>query len=199
VVKKSCPGVYRVSSPHLDSVELSQPKVGGNLKLILHSAKDTAFDAIEGGIKDWLISSFMISEQDKVRPLIYSTIKAKTSCLEVLLSEPQGSDALVFKDVNDVTMTDYGNSSTNVKVSCDEKSLPEHLEVIANNKFAQLSSTVTKLNDLCIPGVGMGRLLNFEAPLPLYEIVQRTKTHLDSTYIRLGLSPKHTRDAKVAF
>lgn len=158
----------------------------------------TALDAIKGGINDWLISSFMTCEQDKVRPLIYSTSKAKTSCLEVLLSEPQENVALVFKDVNDVTMTDYGNSSTDVKVACDEKSLPEHLEVIAKHKFAQLSSRVTKLNELPIPGVGMGRLITFEAPLPLYEIVQRTKTHLDSTYIRLGLSPKHTRDTKVS-
>lgn len=158
----------------------------------------TALDAIKGGINDWLISSFMTCEQDKVRPLIYSTSKAKTSCLEVLLSEPQENVALVFKDVNDVTMTDYGNSSTDVKVACDEKSLPEHLEVIAKNKFAQLSSRVTKLNEMPIPGVGMGRLITFETPLPLYEIVQRTKTHLDSTYIRLGLSPKHTRDTKVS-
>ena len=157
----------------------------------------TALDAIKGGINDWLISSFMTSDQNTVRPLHYSTTKNKTSCLEVLLSEPQETVAQVFKDVHDVTMTDYGNSSTDVKVSCDDKGLSEHLEVLAQKNFAQLSSRVTRLNDMPIPGVGMGRLVKFETPLPLYEVVQRTKTHLDLTYIRLALSPKHTRDTKV--
>lgn len=157
----------------------------------------TALDAIKGGINDWLISSFMTSDQNKVRPLQYSKTKLKTSCLEVLLSEPQETVAQVFKDVHDVTMTDYGNSSTDVKVSCDEKSLSEHVEILAQTNFAQLSSRVTKLNDVPIPGVGMGRNVVFETPLPLYEVVQRTKTHLDLTYIRMALSPKHTRDTKV--
>uniref|UniRef100_A0A6G1S5R4 NIF3-like protein 1 n=1 Tax=Aceria tosichella TaxID=561515 RepID=A0A6G1S5R4_9ACAR len=157
----------------------------------------TALDAIKGGINDWLISSFMTSDQNKVRPLHYSKTKIKTSCLEVLLSEPQETVAQVFKDVHDVTMTDYGNSSTDVKVSCDDKSLSEHIEVLAQTNFAQLSSRVTKLNDVPIPGVGMGRTVVFETPLPLYEVVQRTKTHLDLTYIRMALSPKHTRDTKV--
>jgi dinuclear metal center YbgI/SA1388 family protein len=157
----------------------------------------TALDAIKGGINDWLISSFMTSDQNKIRPLHYSKTKIKTSCLEVLLSEPQETVAQVFKDVHDVTMTDYGNSSTDVKVSCDDKGLSEHLEVLAQKNFAQLSSRVTKLNDMPIPGVGMGRIVVFETPLPLYEVVQRTKTHLDLTYIRMALSPKHTRDTKV--
>lgn len=157
----------------------------------------TALDAIKGGINDWLISTFMTSDLNTVRPLHYSTTKSKTSCLEVLLSEPQDTVAQVFKDVHDVTMTDYGNNSTDVKVSCDDKSLAEHMEVLAAKNFAQLSSRVTKLNDMPIPGVGMGRLISFDSPLPLYEVVQRTKTHLDLTYIRLALSPKHTRDTKV--
>lgn len=157
----------------------------------------TALDAIKGGINDWLISTFMTSDLNTVRPLHYSTTKSKTSCLEVLLSEPQETVAQVFKDVHDVTMTDYGNSSTDVKVSCDDKGLAEHMEVLAAKNFAQLSSRVTKLNDMPIPGVGMGRLVTFDSPLPLYEVVQRTKTHLDLTYIRLALSPKHTRDTKV--
>lgn len=157
----------------------------------------TALDAIKGGINDWLVSTFMTSEQNKVRPLHYSKARNKTSCLEVLLSEPQENVTQVFKDVHDVTMTDYGNSSTDVKVSCDEKGLSEHLEVLAQKNLTQLSSRVTKLNDMPIPGVGMGRSVVFETPLPLYEVVQRTKTHLDLTYIRMALSPRHTRDTKV--
>lgn len=203
-IKKRVQFIISYHPPIFRAVKRLNPKVWMDKAILMcieHRitvySPHTALDAIKGGINDWLISSFMTSDQNKVRPLHYSKTKSKTSCLEVLLSEPQETVGQVFKHVHDVTMTDYGNSSTDVKVSCDDKSLSEHLEVLAQKNFAQLSSRVTKLNDMPIPGVGMGRSVIFETPLPLYEVVQRTKTHLDLTYIRMALSPKHTRDTKV--
>lgn len=160
----------------------------------------TALDAIKGGINDWLISSFLATEEQKaskVRPITNSCDKKNTSCLEVLLSEPQETVAQAFKDMNNVTMTEYGNSSTDVRVTCDDKTLPEVVEQLAQNNYAQVCSRVTKLVAAPIPGVGMGRIVTFAAPLPLYEVVHRTKTHLDLNHIRLALSHKHTRDTKV--
>jgi len=157
----------------------------------------TALDAIKGGINDWLISSFLTSEEDKTRPIVHSRHKTNTSCLEVLLSESQETVAQAFKDINNVTMTEYGNSSTDVRVTCDDATLPEVVEQLAQTNYAQLCCRVTQLVAIPIPGVGMGRIVTFATPLPLYEVVQRTKTHLDLTYIRLALSPKHTRDTKV--
>lgn len=157
----------------------------------------TALDAIKGGINDWLISSFMTCDEDKVTPIIYSHNKQNSFCLEVLLSEPQETVTQTFKDIHNVTMTDYGNSSTDVRVTCNEKTLPEVVEHLARNNCAQVYSMVTQLAPEPIPGVGMGRVVTLANSLPLYEVIQRTKTHLDLTYIRLALSPKHTRDTKV--
>lgn len=158
----------------------------------------TALDAVKGGINDWLISTFVNSdENNKIRPITYSSNKSSTSCLEVLLQEAQETVAEAVKDINNVTMTDYGNASTDVKVTCDDKTLPMVVEKLAQNNFTQVCSRVTKLVPAPIPGIGMGRIVTFASPLPLYEVVQRTKTHLDLSYIRLALSPKHTRDTKV--
>lgn len=160
----------------------------------------TALDAIKGGINDWLISSFLATEEQKtskVRPITYSCDKKNTSCLEVLLSEPQETVAQAFKDMNNVTMTEYGNASTDIRVTCDDKTLPEVVEQLAQNNYAQICSRVTHLVATPIPGVGLGRIVTFAAPLPLYEVVHRTKTHLDLNHIRLALSHKHTRDTKV--
>lgn len=157
----------------------------------------TALDAIKGGINDWLISTFITSGDDKVTPITYSHSTQNSYCLEVLLSEPQETVAQTFKDIHNVTMTDYGNSSTDVRVTCNEKTLPEVVEHLARNNCAQVYSMVTQLAPEPIPGVGMGRLAVFSNALPLYEVIQRTKTHLDLTYVRLALSPAHTRDTKV--
>lgn len=203
-IKKRVQFIISYHPPIFDSIKRLDPKVWKDKAILMcieHRitvySPHTALDAIKGGINDWLITSFMTSDQNKVRPLHYSSTLRKTSCLEVLLSESQETVAETFKEVHDVTVTDYGNSSTDVKVSCDDKGLPEILETLAQKNFAQLSCRVTKLSDMPIPGVGMGRLVTFEAPLPLYEVVQRTKTHLDLTYVRMALSPKHTRDTKV--
>lgn len=158
----------------------------------------TALDAIKGGINDWLISSFITGENNKIRPIQHSRSTSHTACLEVLLSETQETVASAFKDINNFTMTGYDNASTDVKVSCNDKSLPEVLEQLDQNKFAQLCSRVVKLDSMPLPGIGMGRIVSLAQPLPLYEVVQRTKTHLDLTYIRLAISPKHSRDTKVS-
>lgn len=157
----------------------------------------TALDAIKGGINDWLISSFLTSGEDKVTPITYSHSTQNNYCLEVLLSEPQETVARTFKDIHNVTMTDYGNSSTDVRVTCNGKTLPEVVEHLARNNCAQVYSMVTQLAPEPIPGVGMGRVAVFANPLPLYEVIQRTKTHLDLSYVRLALSPAHTRDTRV--
>lgn len=158
----------------------------------------TALDAIKGGINDWLISAFITGDGNNVRPIKHSMSQAHTACLEVLLQETQDTVAQAFKDVNNFTMTAYDNASTDVRVSCSEKSLPDVVEQLDQNKFTQLCSRVVKLDSIPMAGVGMGRVVVFGSPLPLYEVVQRTKTHLDLTYIRLALSLKHTRDTKVS-
>lgn len=156
----------------------------------------TALDAIKGGINDWLISSFLSGGENKIRPIQHSSSKTNTACLEVLLSETQENVAQAFKEINNFSMTGY-EASTDVRVSGNDKSLPEVVEQLDQHKFGQLCSRVVKLDPMPIPGVGMGRVVTFGQPLPLYEVVQRTKTHLDLTYIRLALSPKHNRDTKV--
>lgn len=161
----------------------------------------TALDAIKGGINDWLVSSFMaVDEQQnhKIRPIQHSSTSQHSSCcLEVLLSEPQETVAPMFKEMNNVTMTEYNNSSTDVRVTCDKTTLPEVVEQLVQNNYTQVCSRVTQLAPNPIPGVGMGRIVTFSAPLPLYGVVHRTKTQLDLNQIRLALSSKHTRDTKV--
>lgn len=162
----------------------------------------TALDAIKGGINDWLVSSFMTNEENKIRPIHYSMDHKSTTNLEVLLTEPPDTVAQAFKDINNVTMTECpnmcGTSSTDVRVACDNKTLPEVVEQLAQHNYTQVCSRVTQLAPAPIPGIGMGRIVTFGTPLPLYEVIERTKTHLDLQYIRLALSRKHTRDTKIS-
>lgn len=156
----------------------------------------TALDAVKGGINDWLISSFSTGEDSKVKPIHNSTSSKDTCCLETLLSEPQDVIAQAFTGFN-VTMTGYESSSTDVRITCGDKGLPQAVDTLAESNFNQVFSRIVRLVDAPIPSVGMGRIVTLGSPLFLYEVVQKTKTHLDLTYIRLALAPKHSRETKV--
>ncbi|KAG9511145.1 NIF3-like protein 1, partial [Fragariocoptes setiger] len=137
---------------------------------------------------------------DRTRPIKYSRNKTFTASLELMLTDQQDSITQALQDIDNVMMTvrhntDFGG--TDVRLSCAESTLPDVLDVLHQHPYAQLCSRVTHLVPTPIPGVGMGRLLTLKSPLPLYEVVHRTKQHLDQTNVRLGLSPRHTRDTKV--
>ena len=86
---------------------------------------------------------------------------------------------------------EYGGCD--VRVCCDDKTLPKVVEILSQHPVAQLCSRITKLETPPLPGQGMGRLARLESPLPLYEVVHRIKQHLDQTHVRLAMSHKHTR------
>lgn len=167
-------------------------------KITLYSPH-TALDAIKGGINDWLISAFITSSEDTTRPICHSLETKYNSCLEVLVSgENQDEIKHEFNSMNNVTMTEYGNS-TNICAPCTKESLLDIVERLARHsrETNPIYSKVLQLASPPLPGVGMGRIANLVSPLPLYEVVQRTKSHLDLPQVRLALSPKHTRDTRV--
>lgn len=157
----------------------------------------TALDAIKGGINDWLISPFLIDPMDKTSPIVHSIDNKYTSCLKVLVSENQEQIKEAFMNMSNVTMTEYGNS-TDISVACDSKTLPQLVEQLTElSQNGPVHSKVSQLVAPPLPGIGMGRVATLTSPLPLYEVVQRAKSHLDLSQIRLALSPKHTRDTRI--
>ncbi|RWS08759.1 hypothetical protein B4U79_10972 [Dinothrombium tinctorium] len=174
----------------------------------------TALDAVKGGINDWLIAAYGESQSNPIKQS-YADPKGAghfSNCLDVLVSEGNEiTNALsglenviltvkrfVFRIETIIKMVfsnEYGGCD--VRICCDDRTLAKVVDILSQHPVAQLCSRITKLQPPPLPGQGMGRLCNLMEPLPLYEVVHRTKQHIDQTHVRLALSPRHTRDTKV--
>ncbi|RWS29648.1 NGG1 interacting factor 3 like 1-like protein [Leptotrombidium deliense] len=160
----------------------------------------TALDAVKGGVNDWLITAFGESQSIPIQQS-YSDPKGSghfSNCLDVLVSE--GTEITnALSGLENVILTVKSNEygGCDVRICCDDRTLAKVVEILSQHPVAQLCSRITKLQTPPLPGQGMGRMCTLVEPLPLYEIVHRTKQHIDQTHVRLALSPKHTRDTKV--
>ncbi|CAG2158642.1 unnamed protein product [Oppiella nova] len=160
----------------------------------------TALDAIKGGINDWLLTAFGSSQSAPIQQS-YSDLTGSghfSNCLDVLVSE--GEDVTqALSGLENVILTVKSNEygGCDVRVCCDDKTLPKVVDILSQHPVAQLCSRITKLQSPPLPGQGMGRLARLDQSLPLYEVVHRMKQHLDQTHVRLAMSSKHTRDTKV--
>ncbi|XP_054155202.1 NIF3-like protein 1 isoform X2 [Oppia nitens] len=160
----------------------------------------TVLDAIKGGINDWLLTAFGSSLSSPIQQS-YSDQSGSghfSNCLDVLVSE--GEDVTqALSGLENVILTVKSNEygGCDVRVCCDDKTLPKVVDILSQHPVAQLCSRITKLQTPPLPGQGMGRFACLDQSLPLYEIVHRIKQHLDLTHVRLAISPKHTRDTKV--
>ncbi|CAG2110411.1 unnamed protein product, partial [Medioppia subpectinata] len=161
----------------------------------------TALDAIKGGINDWLLTAFGSSQSSPIQQSYSDQVGSGhfSNCLDVLVSE--GEDVTqALSGLENVILTVKSNEygGCDVRVCCDDKTLPKVVDILSQHPVAQLCSRITKLQSPPLPGQGMGRFARLDQPLPLYEIVHRIKQHLDQTHVRLAMSHKHTRDTKVS-
>jgi dinuclear metal center YbgI/SA1388 family protein len=153
----------------------------------------TSYDALKGGVNDWLISPFA----GKVEPLKISTD----------LSFPCGGDCSVAVTVSDGDVSDIeqqlynvagvilrgrtkldGMSAFRLLMNMTEKSLPDVTSVF--QKFDGVCETmeIVKLTKHPLLGHGVGRLARLDMPLSIRHCVELVKSHLSLTHVRLALA-----------
>ncbi|KAI1292051.1 NIF3-like protein 1 [Halotydeus destructor] len=158
----------------------------------------TALDAVKGGINDWLISAYGHLQSQVITQSCDSKGSGHFSnCLEVLVSE--GEDiTTALSSVENVIMTvksnDYG---CDIRICCDDKTVPKVVEVLSQYPVAQLCTRITKLQSPPLPGVGMGRLGTLLEPTTIADVINKTKSHLQLSHVRLALSPSHNNETKI--
>lgn len=141
----------------------------------------TALDAVKGGVNDWLVSPFLTSDEDKIEP-----IQPKdANCYEVVVTAPETVVQHQVVQGDQVVATDQATGATMVPVET------------AGGDQAMIPAEEAQHHYAPITGLGMGRLIRLSTPLPLYEVIERTKSHLGVKHLRLALHRKHNRTTKI--
>lgn len=177
----------------------------------------TAWDAVSGGVNDWLAAAF---DNCQVRPItdcnwsdddphnivkltatmncpkLDSTLKQSLSDNDYrkLIDDVSGSEALrPHLSVTDVSNALSGNGEHKLSISCRLQDAERVLDKVVNcNPGFQSFLRIEKTNrSVC----GMGRICDLRERLSLDELLLIIKAHLNIPYVQLAIS-KDSKDTK---
>nr|XP_045616208.1 NIF3-like protein 1 isoform X1 [Procambarus clarkii]XP_045616209.1 NIF3-like protein 1 isoform X1 [Procambarus clarkii] len=148
----------------------------------------TAYDALLGGVNDWLIQAF---DGEEVKPIQPSTNSPNYSHrVTVVISDKSEAAALLEKltALPDQSAV-FIRGEQHVELLCTERTLGSIVTLASGlGNSSSLQLTVTKLEKVPIPGHGMGRKCTIASPMTIQEAVNRIKSYLGLPHVRLALA-----------
>ncbi|XP_046556815.1 NIF3-like protein 1 [Haliotis rubra] len=165
----------------------------------------TCYDALSGGVNDWLISAF---DTKSTKPVEQSEACGEFGCQVDIVLETADATKLV-QAVTDKSIprriitsplalhekTEQG--VTRVSVSCSKSDVPCLVD-IAQSHPAVISIEKRQIEKVPLVGYGMGRVGKLTSPLSLGEAVARVKTHLGLEHVRLATASGMDKVCSVA-
>jgi len=153
----------------------------------------TSWDAVNGGINNWLLEPYGSGQATPVTPstapchpggfshtVTITGTAVATDQIQALLSLP---DISVSVDASAIT------------INCSKAQLPKVFAVLPGELLECATVTAHELPPL--PNTGAGRRLVLDTPVTLDEAVARTKKHLGLGHIRLALGNDRNLDSKI--
>ncbi|XP_046389870.1 NIF3-like protein 1 isoform X1 [Ischnura elegans] len=168
----------------------------------------TAWDAVAGGVNDWLASAFVT---EKVVPLVVSKTWTQPNPEEAKLThhvdivvpntdEQLGSFIELLTECAEEMGTqihDLRDASDGTKVItfvCDEEHVSRLVKCVNSwpMKPLHLQFRINKLTQIPLPDFGEGRLCTLKEQLTLKEVVDAVKSHLHLHHVRLAVAKNHS-------
>lgn len=154
----------------------------------------TAWDAVSGGVTDWLIEPY---GEGELQPITHSTSKSfpggvthSVTVSNVPIATAQLQNLLSLPDVS------VSLDPSSLSIGCTSPQLPQVMSSLPP-ELAD-SARITAHLAPPLPNTGDGRLVSLDTPLSLAEALQRTKTHLKMEHLRLALGRGRSLDSVVA-
>ncbi|KAJ8245867.1 hypothetical protein GJAV_G00261160 [Gymnothorax javanicus] len=161
----------------------------------------TALDSMRGGVNDWLIGgvgsgcvsvvSQAVSSSPPSHKLEFSVRSQKE--LQVILAELKDTGVML-----QYTSTRSDGSGDSVSLTCPDSALPAAVETLSRFTSSHRSLTLQKLSQPPLPGFGQGRRCVLDEPVSIATAVQRMKSHLGLSHVRLALGAQHTLETEVS-
>lgn len=166
----------------------------------------TAFDAVSGGVNDWLIDCFKPTEGD----FIMSPITSRTS-----MSTLSGEDIHIEFDISDHSreankMLDHLRTVAGIRFRCIQKddqlvllgakreALSEVLKILDLYPSLKQRTELLEVSKPLIPGAGAGRLAVLDvAQMNIGSAVTKLKAHLELPHLRCALAQNHSMETLV--
>ncbi|CAH1232972.1 NIF3L1 [Branchiostoma lanceolatum] len=161
----------------------------------------TAYDALKGGVNDWLAAGLGVGQVEPLHTSVQPHPQGHVFVLEVCVDKPAAvalQGKLAALQQGEVTTQDVmaGSRGNCIKINmrCSQHALVQAVDCV-NQTLGDKAATnlqVVKLEKPPLPGTGMGRLVTLDVPVTMSDLLSRVKTHLGLNHVRLGMGEGRT-------
>ncbi|XP_034050182.1 NIF3-like protein 1 isoform X2 [Thalassophryne amazonica] len=161
----------------------------------------TSWDSVKGGVNDWLVGG-LGSGQVSVLNQAFSGAPHSYK-VEFTVRNPEELNTLMEElNVCDCGTLQYsisspGNNGIHVSLSCSDSALPPSVQTLLRHNTASRSLSILQLQKHPLPGHGQGRLSILDKPITIATAIQKLKSHLGLSQLRLALGLGKTLESSV--
>ncbi|MCL4130793.1 UNVERIFIED_CONTAM: hypothetical protein GTU68_009466 [Idotea baltica] len=154
----------------------------------------TSYDAVSGGVNDWLISAFGKGDMKPILPSF--SPQEWTHKIQI-----HDEEALVESDLHELLSREFientylirDASGKNVSVFCGENLLPKCVAFVTSLPMKTRIS-ISKVEPVPLAGHGMGREMNLESSMTLKEAIKAVQNHLGLPGVRVAVAHGGTQE-----
>ncbi|XP_042300054.1 NIF3-like protein 1 [Sceloporus undulatus] len=166
----------------------------------------TAYDAIPHGVNNWLakgLGSCTSVPLQQAVALDYPTdgsyrveFNASSSeNLEAVLSSVRAVPGVAFITTLPVRAED--EEQTRVSLNCTQQALVQVIALLSQNSLLYRKTEVISLQKPLLEDTGMGRLCMLKEPVSISVLIERLKSHLRLSHVRLALGTGKSLESQV--
>ncbi|XP_053197289.1 NIF3-like protein 1 [Scomber japonicus] len=163
----------------------------------------TSWDSVKGGVNDWLVGGLGSGQVSVLNQALSGASHSHKLEFTVRSVEQlnQVMDELKACDSGTTlqhSASRHDSSGIHVSLTCSDSALTPSVQTLLRHSASSQSLSILKLEKPPIPGHGAGRLSVLGEPVTVATAVQKMKSHLGLSHLRLALGVGHTQDTSVS-
>lgn len=162
----------------------------------------TSWDSVKGGVNDWLIGGLGSGHVTVLHQALAGAAPSHKLEFTVKSNEELNTVIEELKSCDTSTTLQHSsirsdNSGVHVSFTCSESTLAHSVQALLGHKVLSQSLTITKLEKHPLPGHGQGRMSVLDQPVTVATAIEKMKSHLGMSHLRLALGQRQTLESSV--
>nr|XP_020478996.1 NIF3-like protein 1 isoform X2 [Monopterus albus] len=162
----------------------------------------TSWDNVKGGVNDWLVGGLGSGQVSVLSQAL--DVASHSHKLEFMVRSAEELNA-VIEELNACdggtalqhSISRPDSSGIHVSVICSDLSLTPSVQTLLRHTSPSQSLSILKLEKPPLLGHGQGRVCVLDQPITVVEAIQKMKSHLSLSHIRLALGLGQTLESSV--
>ncbi|XP_041830888.1 NIF3-like protein 1 [Melanotaenia boesemani] len=162
----------------------------------------TSWDSVKGGVNDWLVGGLGRGQVSVLSQAFGGA--SPNHKLEFMVRSTEELNAVMeeLKACDGGTTLQYSgssadNSGVRVSITCSDSALTPSVHTLLQHSSPSQSLSILKLEKPPLPGHGQGRLSVLDQPVTVATAIQKMKSHLGLSHLRLALGSGKTLESSV--